>query len=163
MAPERVIKDQEIVQNQWRYLGAEDAFEEGEQVIVEWARFVEQGDELVHKAGAVGVLLKGDDDPAEVVAAFGKLGTIALDFPKFTDGRCYSHARLLRERYGWEGELRAHGDVLRDQAYYMVRCGINVLEVPEDRDIEDVLNAYNDFSVTYQPAADSAEAIYHKR
>ena len=63
---------------------------------------------------------------------FEQLAAIALDFPKFADGRCYSHARLLRERHGWTGELRAHGDILRDQVFFLWRCGIDVLEVRED-------------------------------
>ena len=109
------------------------------------------------------MLLKGDDDPAALVEDFEQLAAIALDFPKFADGRCYSHARLLRERHGWTGELRAHGDILRDQVFFLWRCGIDVLEVREDKSAQDALEAFKEFSVTYQPAADEQRAIYHLR
>lgn len=88
---------------------------------------------------------------------------IALDFPAFKDGRCYSHARLLRERYDYQGELRAVGDVLRDQLFFMKRCGIDSFQLRSDKDMEDALNAFNDFSVKYQTAADGAPPIYDVR
>jgi uncharacterized protein (DUF934 family) len=88
---------------------------------------------------------------------------IALDFPVFKDGRCYSHARLLKDRYDYKGDLRAIGDVLRDQLFFMHRCGIDSFQIREDKDAEDALNAFNDFTVRYQAAADDAVPIYKLR
>ena len=163
MTKRNVIRNREIVQDDWDYLGAEDAIPQGGKVIVELARWKEDRTALLEQAEAVGVLLKGDDDPAVLVEDFEQLAAIALDFPKFADGRCYSHARLLRERHGWTGELRAHGDILRDQVFFLWRCGIDVLEVREDKSAQDALEAFKELSVTYQPAADEQRAIYHLR
>ena len=81
---------------------------------------------------------------------------IALEFPKFTDGRSYSHARLLRDRYGFTGELRAVGNVLRDQFQFMLRCGFDSLEVAEARQIEGWAEAVSEIEGFYQKASDRA-------
>ena len=88
---------------------------------------------------------------------------IALDFPTFKDGRSYSHARLLRERYKYEGELRAIGDVLQDQLFFMKRCGIDSFKVRDDKNIEEALKSFKDFSVRYQAAADDDATISSQR
>ncbi len=80
---------------------------------------------------------------------------IAIEFPIYRDGRGYSQARILRDRYSYEGELRAVGDVLKDQMFYLHRVGFNAFEVRADRSIEDALKSLKDFSVTYQPAVDN--------
>ena len=104
-------------------------------------------------SGRSGVLLENTDDPRVLVADFNRLALIAVRFPKFTDGRGYSIARLLR-RLGWKGELRAVGDVLRDQLFYMTRCGFDAFALREDQDPQVALTAFNDFTVSYQPAID---------
>ena len=88
---------------------------------------------------------------------------IALDFPAFGDGRSYSHASLLRQRYGYKGDLRAVGDVLQDQLFFMQRCGFDSYAIREDKDIEEALKSLNDFTVRYQAAADGALPIYKQR
>ena len=88
---------------------------------------------------------------------------LALEFPNFKDGRSYSHARLLRERFGFRGELRAVGDVLRDQLFFMQRCGIDAFQVREDKDAEDALRGLSGFTVKYQTAADGLPPIYKTR
>ncbi|MBW6391833.1 DUF934 domain-containing protein [Billgrantia antri] len=88
---------------------------------------------------------------------------IAIDFPKFTDGRGYSLARLLRERYGYAGEIRAIGDVLVDQAFFLTRCGFDALSLREDQWLEDALHALNAFSRAYQPAVDVEEPLFRRR
>ena len=88
---------------------------------------------------------------------------IALDFPTFKDGRSYSHARLLRERYDFKGELRAIGDVLQDQLFFMERCGINSFRIRDGKDIEKALESFNVFSVNYQGAADDSVTISQQR
>jgi uncharacterized protein (DUF934 family) len=88
---------------------------------------------------------------------------IALEFPKFGDGRAYSYARLLRERYGFRGELRAVGNVLRDQALFMLRCGFDAFEVTEGTPIEGWREALGEISVVYQPTADGRPVAHGLR
>lgn len=88
---------------------------------------------------------------------------VAIDFPRFTDGRGYSLARLLRERYGYDGEIRAIGDVLIDQVFFLTRCGFDALSLREDQWLEDALQALNAFSRAYQPAVDVAEPLFRQR
>lgn len=87
---------------------------------------------------------------------------IVLDFPKFGDGRAYSQARLLRERYGFQGEIRAQGEVLRDQVLFMVRCGFDALELAR-ADVESAEEALAEFSHAYQAAADSERPVWSRR
>ncbi|WP_168012884.1 DUF934 domain-containing protein [Halomonas salinarum] len=88
---------------------------------------------------------------------------IAIDFPAFTDGRGYTLARLLRERYGYQGEIRAIGDVLVDQLYYMSRCGFDALALRDDQRLDDAQRALGAFSVSYQPGVDTQEALFERR
>lgn len=88
---------------------------------------------------------------------------VAIDFPAFTDGRGYTLARLLRERYQYRGEIRAIGDVLVDQLFYMSRCGFDALALREDQHLDDALRALGAFSVSYQPAVDINEPLFARR
>ncbi|MEQ1776214.1 MAG: DUF934 domain-containing protein [Burkholderiales bacterium] len=121
--------------------------------IVPLAIWNEQRAQLGQRTGRNGVLLENTEDPRVLAADFDKLALIAVRFPKFTDGRGYSIARLLR-RLGWKGELRAVGDVLRDQLFYMTRCGFDAFELREDQDAQTALTAFSDFSAPYQLAID---------
>ena len=97
---------------------------------------------------------------ADDLAHFAVIG---VNFPKFADGRGYSSARLLRERYGYRGEIRAIGDVLQDQLFYMKRCGIDAFAVREDKDIEAALAGLNVFSDAYQAAVDQPQPLFRRR
>ena len=88
---------------------------------------------------------------------------IAVNFPQFTDGRGYSTARLLRERYGWKGEMRAIGDIQRDQLYYLSRCGFDSFLLNEGFDPQEALTAFNDFSEAYQTAVDQPVPLFRRR
>lgn len=121
--------------------------------IVPFALWQEQRAQLIQRQGRNGVLLENTDDPRALEHDFDQLALIAVRFPKFTDGRGYSIARLLR-RLGWKGELRAVGDVLRDQLFYMTRCGFDAFALRADQDAQSALTAFSDFSLAYQPAID---------
>lgn len=99
----------------------------------------------------------------EWVETLLKAPLIAIEFPRFTDGRGYSLARLLRERYGYEGEIRAIGDVLVDQLFFMTRCGFDGLSLREDQWVEDALRNLHIFSRAYQPATDISEPLFRRR
>ncbi|MFO1398928.1 MAG: DUF934 domain-containing protein [Burkholderiales bacterium] len=103
--------------------------------------------------GRAGVWLAPADDPAALAPDVTRLSVIAVDFPSFNDGRGFSTARLLRERYGYAGELRAIGDVQRDQLAYLAQAGFDVFAVRADRDLDDAVKALADFTDGYQSTA----------
>jgi uncharacterized protein (DUF934 family) len=92
-----------------------------------------------------------------------RLPVIGVNFPKFTDGRSYSSARLLRERYAYRGEIRALGDVQQDQLFFMRRCGIDAYALRADKDIEKALAGLAVFSDTYQAAVDQPQPLFRRR
>ena len=112
---------------------------------------------------AHGVWLDASEGPESIAGDLGHFAVIGVNFPKFTDGRSYSTARLLRERYGYRGEIRAVGDVLQDQLYFMKRCGIDAYALREDKDLTAALASLNDFSESYQAAADQPQPLFRRR
>jgi uncharacterized protein (DUF934 family) len=112
----------------------------------------------------LGLRLRNTDPVEALRGNVARFDLIALEFPKFTDGRAYSHARLLRERYGYRGELRAVGSALRDQLAFMRRCGFDSYEIKDGVDADAWIKALGGISVVYQPATDgraSALALRH--
>jgi len=126
-----------------------DDLPQGAPVIVPLAVWVVHRDTL-RARGRVGVWLSPADDPLALADDVGSLDVIAVDFPAFTDGRGYSSARLLRDRLGYEGELRAIGDVQRDQLYYLSQVGFDAFALAEGRDVDAALAGLRDFSDGYQ-------------
>jgi uncharacterized protein (DUF934 family) len=109
------------------------------------------------------VWISPDDDFEPLVPRLREMDMIAVDFPTFRDGRGYSVATLLRSRYGWKGELRAIGDVLRDQLNYMRRCGFDSFAVRADKDIHDAIKSFSHYSVKYQGAIDDPLPLFRRR
>lgn len=109
------------------------------------------------------VWISPDDDFEPMIDRLLDLDLIAVDFPVFRDGRGYSIATLLRTRYGWTGELRAIGDVLRDQLNYMRRCGFDAFAVRADKDIHDAIKSFSYYSVRYQGAVDDPVPLFRRR
>ena len=148
----KAIENGEVVDSVVLHLLDEDALPAAGPVTVSIHRFVSEREQL-RARGDVGIRLASTDSVDDVAPLLSDVTRVALDFPKFADGRSYSNARLLRDKFGFDGELRAIGDVLRDQLFYMYRCGFDAFEVREDKDAQDALKALREFSVTYQPAA----------
>ena len=157
----RIIKDRQIIEDVWQHL-ADDAERVEGPVIVSLVRW-RQDEALRTRAEAVGVRLPNTLDLATISADLPRWALVALEFPKFADGRAYSQARLLRERYGFRGEIRAVGDVLRDQLFFMARSGFDAFELRTDRSLEDALQAFTEFSDSYQPAVDQSLPLYRRR
>ncbi|MGI9229787.1 MAG: DUF934 domain-containing protein [Gammaproteobacteria bacterium] len=158
----RVIKHKQIIEDDWQVVSAEalaDGIPEGD-VLLPFSAWLEQQQALQQHSGKVAVYLSPDDDVEQLQPWLEQFPLIALDFPQLKDGRAYSQARLLRDRFHYKGEIRAIGDVLRDQLYYMQRCGFDAFQIREDKDLTDALNSLNDFSLTYQTAADGATPLY---
>ncbi len=122
-----------------------------------------QRDRILANGQLAGVWLQSVDNPESLAGDLDRIAVIAIDFPKFTDGRGYSAARLLRERYGYQGEIRAIGDVLRDQLFFMKRCGFDAFTIKNGKDIEEALAGLQDFSETYQGAVDQPQPLFRRR
>jgi uncharacterized protein (DUF934 family) len=132
-------------------------------VIVSAKRFLADAAELSRRDGSLGVAWPNDRRVAELEPWLGHLALIALDFPKFRDGRAYSQARLLREQYGFGGTLRATGDVLRDQFHFLVRAGFDSFEVKKAADANVFAEVLARYSVFYQPGADGSVPALRQR
>jgi uncharacterized protein (DUF934 family) len=111
----------------------------------------------------LGVWLGPADDPAAIAADLDDFTVIGVHFPKFTDGRGYTIARLLRERYGYKGELRAFGDVGRDQIFQLNRVGFDSFLIGEGRNAEEALAAFDDFPEVYQTGVDRPIPLFRRR
>ena len=167
-----IIKNRAIFNDDWTVvraaedgtLPAVDALPAGK-VLVPLALWQAERAALLasRSAAEIGVWLAPDSEPADIVGDFDTIALIGVDFPVFRDGRGYSIGRLLRERYGYKGELRAIGDVLRDQITFMFRCGFDAYALREDKDFDDALKAFDEFSVQYQGAVDNPSPLFRRR
>ena len=131
-------------------------------VLVSAARFLENPEALL-KRGKVGVIWPNSRDVDDLVPYLDRVAAVALVFPTFRDGRAYSQARLLRERYHYRGELRAVGQVLRDQFVFMLRAGFDAFDVKKDADAEAFAQTVQRYSVFYQPTGDGKLTALHRR
>ncbi len=158
-----LIRDGRLVEDQ--FVGVADDGEMPDQgpVIVSLARWQSESEQLLRRGTPVGVRLKSDEHPEVIAGELGQLAVVALEFPVFRDGRAYSYARLLRDRYGFEGEVRAIGDVLLEQLHYMERVGFNAFEFDSDDPERAFRIASEDFSAWYQPAADRRATVAQLR
>jgi uncharacterized protein (DUF934 family) len=161
----RLIRNGALVADRWTLLrdaaSLADVPAHGA-VIVPLPLWAAERDALLVR-GDVGVLLAPADDPSSLAGDAGTLPLIAIDFPAFTDGRGYSTARLLRERHGYAGELRAVGDVLRDQLYLMAECGFDAFVVRADRDPADALAGLRDFGGVYAATSRAPQPWFRRR
>lgn len=111
----------------------------------------------------LGIWFSAEDDPAEIAGDIDDFTVIAVHFPRFTDGRGYSIARLLRERYAYDSELRAFGDVGRDQIFFLNRVGFDSFLIGEGRNAEEALAAFDDFPEAYQAGTDLPIPLFRRR
>ncbi|MFC0169647.1 DUF934 domain-containing protein [Pseudoduganella danionis] len=174
----QIIKGRSVVEDQWLVLRGPELPEgvkaEAEdiaalavpagKVIVPVAVWNAQREALLARAanGEIGVWFASDERPEPLKDDLAKFAVVAVDFPKFTDGRGYSIAYNLRTRLGWTGELRAIGDVLRDQLFSMQRVGFDAYAVRADRNIHDALKGLSDFSETYQASVDQKVPLFRR-
>ncbi len=158
-----LIKDDEIVEDPWTTVDDEEDLPEAAPAIVSLARWRAERDTLAGRNAPLGIRLRADQPPGEIAADLDRFQVIALEFPSFGDGRAYSYARLLRARHGYRGELRAVGQVLRDQALFLRRCGFDAFEVAEGTGVAGWREALGEISVFYQPAEDGRPAAHGLR
>ena len=162
-----IIRDGAVAADMWTLIpaaedGAAVQLPQGE-LIVPLNVWHAQRDALLEGQQPLGVWLDSNQDPAELADAINRFCVIAVNFPKFTDGRGYSIGTLLRSRYGFKGELRAIGDVLRDQLFYLQRVGFNAFAVRADKDIHGAVTALADFSQSYQGSINQPLPLFRRQ
>lgn len=138
----------------WRLLSDQEEIPETGAILVPLRRWRAERERLIERRAPTGLVLMSGEGVTEVLPDLAHLRLIALEFPKFTDGRNYSTARLLRDRHGYKGELRATGAVLRDQLQLLERCGFDTFALAKDDAGETVAGVFRELSVVYQSAAD---------
>lgn len=162
----KLIKDNAIADNTWQLLEKTDAPEATDvpsgEVIVPLSVWQAQKDTLSARSD-VGVWLDSDETADLLGTDAQQLPLVAVNFPTFMDGRGFTAARLLRERFGFTGELRAIGGIIRDQLFYLKRCGFNAFQFADDSKLEDAMASLSDFSETYQAAADQPIPLFRRR
>lgn len=151
-----LLKRDRIVEDPWRRIDDDTELPSGAPVIVTFERWRKERADLLGRNGELGILLTSDQSPELIAEDLHRFNLVCLDFPRFTDGRAYSYARLLRARHDFTGEIRAVGMVLRDQLLFMRRCGFDAFEIPDEASAADWTVAFNDFSHRYQPTVDRA-------
>ena len=165
----KIIKNGQIVDDAWQVLRLsegqtpESVSLSNESTLLPLAVWLVRKAEILATGNPFGVWLDSSEGPEAIAGDLAHFALIGVNFPKFADGRGYSSARLLRERYGYLGEIRAIGDVLQDQLFYMKRCGIDAFAVREDKDIEAALAGLNVFSDAYQAAVDQPQPLFRRR
>lgn len=149
-----LIKDGQLMDDAWAAVPDDAEVPSSGPVIISLSRWQTEREALSSRSDPIGVRLASHDQASDIASGLNRISLVALEFPTFRDGRAYSTARLLRERYGFQGELRAVGNVLRDQLLFMHRCGFNAFEIVSDDAVGSWNKAMEEFSACYQPAAD---------
>ena len=158
----QIIIDGELKDSPFEVVNADDADPAASNVMLPLSVWLEHRDSLAGR-NDVGLWLEPDDEVEAIADVVTLFPVIGLNFPTFFDGRCLSTANLLRRKYGFEGELRAIGDVRRDQLEQMKRCGINAFSLAEGQDVTGALEALKGFTYAYQATIDDEEPLFRKR
>lgn len=149
----QIIKDKQLVENAWSFVGDDNQVGDSGDITVTLARWKNQNQQLLKRNGKTGVRLTSTDRADDLASILNGLELIELDFPHFGDGRLFSHAYLLRNRLGYRGEIRAVGRYLPDQMYYLHRVGVNAFQLDDQNLIPLALSCLADFSVSYQASS----------
>lgn len=131
-------------------------------ILVPLSYWLEHRAKLNQQTGLVGVWLDSDEEVEALVDDLPQLPVVALNFPKFVDGRGFSSARLLRDRYAYQGEIRAIGNVIQDQLFMLQRCGFTQFSLAPEVDMQAAAKSLSDFSEGYQTAADQAQPLFKR-
>ena len=163
-----LIKNAKIAADSWLRLelaadGSLPAIPASGDILVPLALWQAMASRLLVRSGRLGLWLDSAEAPALVADSLDAFSLIAVHFPQFTDGRGYSTARLLRERYGWKGELRAIGDIQRDQLFYLSRCGFDAFVLNDGLDAQGALPAFSDFTEAYQTSVERPLPLFRRR
>jgi uncharacterized protein (DUF934 family) len=165
---QKLIKDKAIAKDPWTLLKIATGPEiltavPGKNLIVPLQFWRDYGADLEQYGGNIALWLDSDETVSEIGDVLSTFPLIALNFPVYADGRSYTNARELRERFAYEGEVRAIGDVLRDQLYYMSRCGFNAFSLRHDQDPDACIKAFDDFKTGYQSTVMEPTPLFRRR
>ena len=158
-----LVKDGKITNDEFVHVADDAELPKDGAILVPAVRFLGDAEALSRREGRTGVIWPNNRDLDDLVPFLDRLAVVALVFPTFRDGRAYSQARLLRERHKYRGELRATGQVLRDQFLFMLRAGFDSFEVKKPADAEAFANTVKRYSVFYQPTGDGRMTALHRR
>jgi uncharacterized protein (DUF934 family) len=163
-----IIKDRNVVADPWLRLelnadGSAPSAPGSRDIIVPLRMWREQRVHLLVRPGRLGVWLDSHEDPADIAEDLKLFGVVAVNFPTFGDGRGFSTARLLRDRYGWKGELRAIGDIFRDQLFYLASCGFDAFVLRKGEDPQEALAGFGVFSESYQASVERPQPLFRRR
>jgi uncharacterized protein (DUF934 family) len=158
-----LVKSGRIVEDQFVRIADDAPVPDGVAVIVSGARFLADAEALTQRVEAVGVVWPNSRPITELAPYLNRIALVALVFPGFRDGRGYSQARILRERYGFGGELRATGQVLRDQFLFLLRAGFDSFEVTKEADAAAFAESTKRFDVFYPPTGDGRATAFRRR
>ncbi len=158
----KIIRDGSIVDDEWTLLDEDVPGDQQPHTIVPLSDWLSRGRKPAPDTD-VGVWLNSDEDPRLIVDDLADIALIALNFPVFSDGRPYSSATLLRRVHAYQGELRAVGDVRRDQMEQMHRCGFNAYQLAEGQDLTAALAGFKLFSHSYQSSIDRPQPLFRIR
>jgi uncharacterized protein (DUF934 family) len=148
----QIIKDTRLIDDNWQFCPDESTVQDDADITVSVARLLAEGDQLLQRPGRLGVRIEPSNSIDQLKDYLPKLTLIELHFPELADGRLFSHAWLLRNRYGYKGELRAAGHFLPDQVFYLSRVGVNSFSPENTANLSATLAGLKDFSVKYQPS-----------
>jgi uncharacterized protein (DUF934 family) len=158
-----LVKGNTVVADEFVHLAEDAPLPADGAVLLPAERFLADPEAALSRNGKTGVIWLNNRDVDDLLPYLDRLAVIALVFPIFRDGRAYSQARLLRERHAFKGELRATGQVLRDQFMFMLRAGFDAFEVKKDKDAQVFADVAHRFSVFYQPTGDGRVTAFHRR
>ena len=159
----KIIKDRVIADDGFSPVIRDGALPPEGPVLVGLSFWREHREQLLARGGLIGVQLEPADDALSLSEDIARLALVAIHFPAFADGRGYSHAWLLRNRLGYRGELRAVGDVFKDNLYYLSRCGFNSFAIRADKDIGIALRGLDDFSEGYLGTTTTPAPLFRRR
>lgn len=159
----KVINHGEIVEDSWIHVDDDDQLPSGGCVTVSLERLKSLSEAEAKLPSKLGVRIGPAQQVNELETHIPRLELVSLAMHPFTDGRSFTQARMLRERFGFKGEIRVTGDFLRDQMYYLQRLGVDSFEFEEGTDLNDRLKAFTEFTVTYQAAQDQPIPLYRRR
>lgn len=159
-----LLKNGKPATDVWAVVTDPDSLPDDDHLIVEGAVLIERGGVPEARAETQwGVAWPNDRPVADLVPYLDQLSLVTLTFPTFKDGRAYSQARLLREHFGFVGEIRATGQVQQDQFAFMVRAGFDALQVTRDTDMGAFDRAVAAIPIVYQPGADDQMTAFRAR
>ena len=158
-----LIHQRKLVNDSWISASEPSIDLVGKDVLVPFAAWKSHHAEWLKHEGRLGVLIEPNEDPADVAGDLARFALVAVHFPVFTDGRGYSIGRLLRERYGYKGELRAVGDIMQDQLFYLSRVGFDAFLLRANQSVEGAIKALDSFSEAYQASVERPQPLFRRR